>query len=577
MKKIFTIPILLLVSIVLPIAANGFYDIQYAHPNYTAISYLSSYGRLNGFTDGSFRPNEEITRASFVAMLVASLNLYADESEYEKCYSDIKNKWYENEVCYAKEHDWLDDLDIAGKRFKPTQKISAGEALSITAKAFDTYRGNLSTICTGSLRRGEAAQMIYEAMMNTHYSISYPSSYNNQYYYYSGTTNVNVPDGYLGPYDASSNYYLPPSYYSAPPNYYTPPSYYYTPPSYTPPGYVPPGYAAASYSSSGAQSQTQTASAFVSGKAAACADAGIANMPAQTPQAYSINYCALSTIGEPVNQALLGQAYLPLVWGEPYDFTVPDSLWAMALAYTADMFGINPNYLMGLVIKESHANCSHWGGCFQLTGGFPEVRNRYPLYIDGDDDEQAMINAFGSASVVASLYIRFGEAMWARDYQWNAFYGAAADSEARAKIVSRGYNRGLWDQGVRNILNTDRNTCMAAPDLFACFPSNSSDATNAVALDHAQAVLRYCNSLMQSANFYDARLNWGDIQRFISQVPQATFSAAAGVDWAAVTARATKAFTCLQDNTNTISYRYDFKTFLRSIKTLLPPVPEPAR
>jgi hypothetical protein len=255
---------------------------------------------------------------------------------------------------------------------------------------------------------------------------------------------------------------------------------------------------------------------------------------------------------------------------------MPDSLWAMALAYSSDMFGINPNYLMGLVIKESKADCSYYGGCFQITGGYPEVQTRYPLYIDPTDREDEMVNAFGSASVVTSLYMLFGEALWEHDgMQWSAFYTASPDPEARAKIISRGYNRGLWDVGVRNILMTNRAQCIAEPDVFACFPSGSSGTADNIAKDHAQAVVSYCNSLMQSTNFYDTRLNWIDIQRFITQVPRVTFSSIAGIVWPDVLIRAQNAFVCLQDSNSTISFRYDFKTFLQSIKTMFPPVPKP--
>lgn len=307
-----------------------------------------------------------------------------------------------------------------------------------------------------------------------------------------------------------------------------------------------------------------------------CSSLGITTLPPRGNAAYGVPFCPLNnSTGAPQTQILIGQTTLPIVWGQPFAFSISDKMQAMSTAYAAEMFDINPNYLFALAIKESRMNCSYYGGCFQITGGFPEVRNRYPLYFDANDPEDALTSNFYTSAVIASLYIRFGEALWESLYQWISFYRAAADTEARVKIVSRGYNRGLWDTTIRDILVTNRNQCIAAPNLFQCFPNGPITSGNGIALDHAQAVTSYCRDLMHAGNFYDTTITRQEAINFVDQVLRSTFSETAPVNWNLVTTRANDTFTCLQNGSNTISFRYDFKTFLQKIKEVLPSVPAP--
>lgn len=322
------------------------------------------------------------------------------------------------------------------------------------------------------------------------------------------------------------------------------------------------------------QSQT-TPSNYPTSFSSTCQSLGISSALWRGSTMYSINYCALDNTGSPSSQFLIGQGQLSVVWGAPFNFTITDKMRAMSVGYASEMFNINPNYLMGLMIKESKGDCSYYGGCFQITGGFPEVRNRYSLYFDSNDSEQELVSSFGTAAVIASLYIRFAEVLWDSLYQWKTFYQSASDSAVRAKMVSRGYNRGLWETEIRNMLQTNRTTCQAATDIFSQFPSGDLTTANGIAKDHARAVVDYCTTLMKSSNFYDADLTWQNITDFIDQVLKPTFSSSANVNWSNVQQRANDLFNCLRNSNNTISFRYDFKTFLQKLEGTLPSVPNP--
>jgi hypothetical protein len=54
-------------------AAPKFNDVPMSHPDFLAVEQLSDLGIISGYTDGSFRPDEAITRAQFAKILAKSL------------------------------------------------------------------------------------------------------------------------------------------------------------------------------------------------------------------------------------------------------------------------------------------------------------------------------------------------------------------------------------------------------------------------------------------------------------------------------------------------------------------------
>lgn len=63
----------------------------------TAINYLTSNGYINGYEDNTFRPNNNVTREEFTAMLVRALKFEEKDSDTE--FSDVnKDAWYYKSV-----------------------------------------------------------------------------------------------------------------------------------------------------------------------------------------------------------------------------------------------------------------------------------------------------------------------------------------------------------------------------------------------------------------------------------------------------------------------------------------------
>jgi uncharacterized secreted protein with C-terminal beta-propeller domain len=131
--------ILSLIASVVPATAlvtnnQEFSDVTYSSTPYSeAINYFKDLKIINGYSDGTFKPNASINRAEFLKILLSAKG-YTGTGE--NCFTDVKaGKWYTPYVCKAKQLGF-----IAGYRdgsFKPEQSISFTEASKIIANVLD--------------------------------------------------------------------------------------------------------------------------------------------------------------------------------------------------------------------------------------------------------------------------------------------------------------------------------------------------------------------------------------------------------------------------------------------------------
>ena len=77
-------------------------DMSSEHWAYEAVKTLGNAGVINGFEDGTFRPEDVVTREQFIKMLVAAFEMKADSATCS--YSDVpKAAWYYESVAIATE------------------------------------------------------------------------------------------------------------------------------------------------------------------------------------------------------------------------------------------------------------------------------------------------------------------------------------------------------------------------------------------------------------------------------------------------------------------------------------------
>lgn len=115
---------------------NPYYDVLPDDWFNNAISTMTNAGIVEGYPDGNFLPNENITRAEFAAMAVRFFE--GDDGDVNgDAFPDIAGHWanYEINLAYAKNiiEGYPDGT------FKPDQEITRAEAITIVNRVLERY------------------------------------------------------------------------------------------------------------------------------------------------------------------------------------------------------------------------------------------------------------------------------------------------------------------------------------------------------------------------------------------------------------------------------------------------------
>ena len=100
------------------------------------IGYLSKYGIIKGYSNSTFRPDDNVSRAEFVAMTVRFNSLFNDvkKGSYTVKYTDVAtNYWAYSDVAYAKHAGWLNGY--ADGTFKGDNSITRAEVVTVVNRA----------------------------------------------------------------------------------------------------------------------------------------------------------------------------------------------------------------------------------------------------------------------------------------------------------------------------------------------------------------------------------------------------------------------------------------------------------
>ena len=101
----------------------------------TAISYMSNLKMVKGYPDGNFRPTANITRAEFAAMVVRFENISAAGS---KTFTDLqKDHWAYEVIQKAAEAGWISGYPDGS--FRPDQPITRAEVVAITNRMLNRF------------------------------------------------------------------------------------------------------------------------------------------------------------------------------------------------------------------------------------------------------------------------------------------------------------------------------------------------------------------------------------------------------------------------------------------------------
>ena len=115
---------------------SNFNDVSKSEWYSDYIGYLSKYGIIKGYADNTFRPNDNVSRAEFVAMTVRFNSLFNDvkKGSYTVKYTDVaSNYWAYSDVAYAKHAGWLNGY--ADGTFKGDNAITRAEVVTVVNRA----------------------------------------------------------------------------------------------------------------------------------------------------------------------------------------------------------------------------------------------------------------------------------------------------------------------------------------------------------------------------------------------------------------------------------------------------------
>ncbi len=121
--------------------AQNFFDVSNNHWATNQINDFYDKGIINGYEDGSFNPNNKVTRAEFVKIINKAFDIDYINPTINTSFNDIKGHWAEQEIKMAVSngvYDYVLDKSLNSKfNFRPNDPITREEASTMIATYLD--------------------------------------------------------------------------------------------------------------------------------------------------------------------------------------------------------------------------------------------------------------------------------------------------------------------------------------------------------------------------------------------------------------------------------------------------------
>ncbi|KAJ49258.1 hypothetical protein BD780_002556 [Clostridium tetanomorphum] len=290
---------------------------------------------------------------------------------------------------------------------------------------------------------------------------------------------------------------------------------------------------------------------------------------------------------------------------------IPSKYLAMGIGTGTEYFGLNPNFMVGLSIKENFTcglaplksgytenivtvdeekwswpiQKKHPDGPFQQEkGNFNEIKKQYPDYFPdsaehenyvtlktGESDDPSYVHAAMSSYMSLTMTRELLYAIPNNDFK--SCLEQCKDPWAEFVLVDNAYNRGVYGLLQRKLFTEHRNKLINSSDINKEF--DLSGFANHI--ENIQNVIKAMDS--ETENFYDAEITWIDMENYLKElrlyygrnIPN-------DAEWNAMKADVKNAYNILSKHWggNYVSLRYDFLTLLRVCEKHLPENKQPA-
>ena len=157
---------------------NPFSDVNVGNWFNTAVSTMYNLGILNGYEDGTFRPNAPITRAEFAA-IAARFDLDGDASN--TAFKDIYEHWGRREINIAANNGWV--LGYEDGTFKPNELVTRAEAMAMVNRVLQRIPQTSADLLPDMIKWPDNQNttkwyyMVIQEATNSHYYIRKDSGY----------------------------------------------------------------------------------------------------------------------------------------------------------------------------------------------------------------------------------------------------------------------------------------------------------------------------------------------------------------------------------------------------------------
>lgn len=111
---------------------SSFTDVDDGSWYYDCVGYAQSAGIVKGYSDGTFQPNKQITRAEFATMVARYAKL---ENGQSSSFSDVKGHWAEGAVAALTEQGWVGGYSDG--TFHPDMPVTRAEVTKIINRMLD--------------------------------------------------------------------------------------------------------------------------------------------------------------------------------------------------------------------------------------------------------------------------------------------------------------------------------------------------------------------------------------------------------------------------------------------------------
>ena len=118
--------------------ANAFPDVSDNHWAAPQIKLLSEQGVIVGYPDGTFQPDENVTRAEFASMAIKALGQQNTKVIQPVNFTDIDPDHWAYDVIQKALYFELVSVEKDGELFRPDDSVSRAESLSVAVNALTT-------------------------------------------------------------------------------------------------------------------------------------------------------------------------------------------------------------------------------------------------------------------------------------------------------------------------------------------------------------------------------------------------------------------------------------------------------